>query len=78
MRRREFLHGCFAPALLAGIGGSSAPAFAAEPVRAWIGATVWLGDGQVIEDATLVSSGERILALAKSAPVPSDAQVVQA
>ena len=78
MKRREFLGGCFGSLAVAGVAGSSAPAGAAEPPRAWVGATLWLGDGQVIEDATLVTSGERITALARGAPVPGGAQVVQA
>ena len=78
MKRRDFLQGCLGSLAFAGALGSSARASAAEPPRAWVGATLWLGDGQVIDDATLVTTGERITALAKGAPVPSGAQVVQA
>jgi imidazolonepropionase-like amidohydrolase len=79
VRRRDFLSGLLAPAALAASGGLSGDAAGGEePARAWVGATLWIGDGQIIEDATLVTSGERIVALAKAAAVPSGAQVVQA
>jgi imidazolonepropionase-like amidohydrolase len=78
VKRREFLRGCLGSLAFAAVAGSSARASAAEPPRAWVGATLWLGDGQVIDDATLVTTGERITALAKGASVPSGAQVMQA
>lgn len=79
MRRRAFLSGAgvLAGGVLAG-GALVATAQAQEPLRAWVGATLWLGDGQVLEDATLVVMGERISALGKGAAVPAGAQVVQA
>jgi imidazolonepropionase-like amidohydrolase len=78
MKRRAFLSGLVGPALLAGAGGWSREAGAEEAPRAWVGATLWVGDGQIIEDATLITSGERISVLGKAAPVPSGAQLVQA
>jgi imidazolonepropionase-like amidohydrolase len=75
VRRRAFVSGLLGQAVLLASGSVQA---ADEPARAWVGATLWLGDGQVIEDGTLVTSGERIVALAKGAPVPGSAQVVQA
>lgn len=74
MRRREFLASV---AALCG-GARLRPVFAQEPSRAWVGASLWLGDGQVLEDATLVVTGERISGLGKGVAVPAGAQVVQA
>ena len=56
MRRHEFLGSV---AALCG-GARLRPVFAQEPSRAWVGASLWLGDGHVLEDATLVVTGERI------------------
>jgi imidazolonepropionase-like amidohydrolase len=78
MKRRAFLSGLLGPALLAGAGGWSREAGAEEAPRAWVGATLWVGDGQIVEDATLITSGERISVLGKAAPVPSGVQLVQA
>ncbi|MEO8179668.1 MAG: amidohydrolase family protein [Deltaproteobacteria bacterium] len=82
MRRRAFLAGLLGPALGAGLGSTSASAavapLAEQAPRAWVGATLWAGDGQIIEDATVVVSGERISVAAKAAPVPSGARVVHA
>lgn len=77
MKRRVFLAGL----LGVGVAGGSrfgAAAATEEAPRAWVGATLWAGDGQIIEDATLIVSGERIHVVAKAAPVPSEARVVQA
>jgi imidazolonepropionase-like amidohydrolase len=77
MKRRAFLAGL----LGAGSSGLSRVAGAAgaeEELRAWVGATLWAGDGQIIEDATVIVKGELISVAAKSAPVPSGARVVQA
>jgi len=82
VKRRAFLAGLLGPALGAGAGSASGSAAAAPLVeqapRAWVGATLWAGDGRIIEDATVVVSGERISVAAKAAPVPSGARVVQA
>lgn len=72
MRRRAFL------AAAAALCGGARPVAAQAPIRAWVGATLWLGDGQVLDDATLVVAGERISALGKGVAVPAGAQVVQA
>jgi imidazolonepropionase-like amidohydrolase len=71
MKRRAFLAGVAAL-------GATAPSALAQEARAWVGATVWLGDGQVLEDATLVVTGERITALGKGVAPPAGAQVTQA
>jgi imidazolonepropionase-like amidohydrolase len=78
MKRRALLAGLLG-AVAGGASRSVALAAAAdEAPRAWVGATLWAGDGQIIEDATVVVSGERISVAAKAAPVPSGARVVQA
>jgi imidazolonepropionase-like amidohydrolase len=78
MKRRAFLAGLLGPALGVGAGSRAMAAAVQEAPRAWVGATLWVGDGQIIEDATLITSGERISVVAKAAAVPSGAQVVQA
>lgn len=75
MRRRELLSA--AAAAFCG-GALAASAQAQEPVRAWVGATLWLGDGQILQGASLIVTGERISALGKGVAVPANAQVVQA
>jgi imidazolonepropionase-like amidohydrolase len=78
VRRREFLAGVAGIVAGTGAGLIATAACAEEPARAWVGATLWLGDGQVLEDATLVVTGERITGLGKGLPVPPGATVVQA
>ena len=80
MRRRQVLYGLGAHAAALALPGWVLPSMArAESgVRAWVGATIWTGDGQVIEDAMLISVGGRISAVSKAGPVPAGAEVVEA
>jgi imidazolonepropionase-like amidohydrolase len=79
MKRRAFLSRCgVQAAILAGAELVPAPARAEERVRAWVGATLWSGDGQITEDATLVVAGERISSVSKGAPIPGNAEIIQA
>jgi imidazolonepropionase-like amidohydrolase len=74
MKRREFLAGLGGVALL----GAPAVAGAQAPVRAWTDATIWTGDGDVIEGGMLVVTGERVSAVGKAGPLPPDAQITRA
>jgi imidazolonepropionase-like amidohydrolase len=78
MKRREFA-GWLGRAALLGLSGSAAtlaaPAHAQSKVRAWTDATIWTGDGEVIENGMLVASGERITAVGKAGSLPSDALI---
>ena len=72
MKRRGFLAGLGGWALASwGAGAARAQA----PLRAWTDATIWTGDGEVIEGGMLITSGERISAIGKAGPIPADAQV---
>jgi imidazolonepropionase-like amidohydrolase len=77
MKRREFLCRAGGGAALLGLPGVALPtlARAQSPVRAWTDATIWTGDGEVIEGGMLVVNGERISAVSKAGPLPPDAQV---
>jgi imidazolonepropionase-like amidohydrolase len=84
MKRREFLQRLtLEAAALGGVGLRTASA-RAEPgpagarSRAWVGATLWVGDGQVLADAALLIDGERIVAAGKSVSIPAGAEIVQA
>jgi imidazolonepropionase-like amidohydrolase len=73
MKRRGFLAGLGGCALAA--WGVSSPARAQAPLRAWTDATLWTGDGEIIEGGMLITAGERISAVGKAGPVPAEAQV---
>lgn len=83
MKRRELLTSLAGSALLAlpGLGSSGTaqaqvPIRAAPgPLRAWTDATIWTGDGEVIEGGMLVTTGERITSVGKAGPLPAEAQV---
>jgi imidazolonepropionase-like amidohydrolase len=79
MKRRQFLQGV-AGATLVGVPSLSSRAAAQGQalVRVWTDATIWLGDGEVIEGGMLVTTGERISAVSKPGPVPPDAVVMNA
>jgi imidazolonepropionase-like amidohydrolase len=80
MKRRDF-SGWLARAALLALPGASAVATSASParaqarVRAWTDATIWTGDGEVIENGMLVVTGERVSAVSKAGPLPADAEV---
>lgn len=76
MKRRDFLGNVARTALLA-MPGVAAPglARAQAPVRAWTDATIWTGDGEVIEGGMLVARGERISVVSKAGPLPPEAHV---
>jgi imidazolonepropionase-like amidohydrolase len=79
MKRREFSCWLGRAALLALPGAAAtlaSPARAEARVRAWTDATIWTGDGEIIEGGMLVATGERISAVSKAGPLPPDAQVV--
>jgi imidazolonepropionase-like amidohydrolase len=85
MKRREFSSWLGRAALLAlpGAGatlgvGLPSIARAQAPVRVWTDATIWTGDGDVIENGMLVVSGERVSAVSKAGPLPADAQITSA
>jgi len=73
MKRRGFFAGLGACAL-SGWGVSSV-ARAQAPLRAWTDATIWTGDGEVIEGGMLITTGERVTAVGKAGPIPAEAQV---
>jgi imidazolonepropionase-like amidohydrolase len=76
MKRRQFISGV-AGAALASVPGVGLPgtARAQSVVRAWIDASIWIGDGEVLEGGMLITTGERITAVSKPGPLPPDAQV---
>jgi imidazolonepropionase-like amidohydrolase len=76
MKRRQFLR-CAGGAALLGLPATTlaTPALAQSPIRAWTDATIWTGDGEVIEGGMLVVSGERVSAVSKAGPLPPDAQI---
>jgi imidazolonepropionase-like amidohydrolase len=73
MKRRGFCAGLGACAL-SGWSVSSV-ARAQAPLRAWTDATIWTGDGEVIEGGMLITTGERVSAVGKAGPIPAEAQV---
>jgi imidazolonepropionase-like amidohydrolase len=73
VKRRGFLTGLGGLAL-AGLGVSSS-ARAQAPLRAWTDATLWTGDGEVIEGGMIITAGERISSVGKAGPVPAEALV---
>jgi imidazolonepropionase-like amidohydrolase len=78
MIRREFSGWLGRAALLAVPGALTtvaSPARAQARVRAWTDATIWTGDGEIIENGMLVVTGERISLISKAGPLPPDAQV---
>jgi imidazolonepropionase-like amidohydrolase len=80
MKRRQFLAlsaGGVALSLEA-VRAAQAQAPENSVPRAWVGASLWTGDGRIIEDGTLLTLGERILSVGKAAPLPPEALVVQA
>jgi imidazolonepropionase-like amidohydrolase len=80
MKRRDFLAQLGAQtALVAGADlALAAAAGGPERVRAWVGATLWSGDGQTVEDATLLVVGERVGSVTRGAPIPANAEIIQA
>ncbi len=79
MRRRDFiLRLGSATALTLPVGALMGRASAKPSLRAWTHATIWTGDGEVIEDGVLVVADERISSLSKAGPIPAGAEIIEA
>lgn len=78
MKRRELLARLGAPAALAALSPlvTCARAGAASRVRAWVGASIWFGDGREIGEGVLITEGEKILSVSQPGPLPAGAELI--